>query len=114
MPKNISKIIFYYSCCCLIISLLFLVGENLHSYLFGTDVLGAEISTQKSNELNKEKIYWENIVSQNPSYLPGYIELVNISLEVGDRNSAIINLIKARQINPNSEEVKSLEKILEI
>lgn len=116
MPKNISKFIFYYFSCCMAIFLLFLAGENLRSFLFRNQVLGAEINIQfqKNNELLQEKEYWENFVSQNPSYLPGYIKLVNINFELGDRNSAIINLIKARQINPNSEEVKSLEEVLGI
>ncbi len=98
------------------IFLLFLVGENLHSYLFGEQVLGADVNIkiQKNYELLKEKEYWDSVVLQNPSYLPGYIELININLELEDRNSAIINLIKARQINPNSEEVKSLERVLGI
>jgi hypothetical protein len=114
MPKKISQSTFYYSCCCLVICLLFLVEGNLHSYLFQDQVLGSEINIQKNNELIKEKDYWENIVGQNSTYLPGYIELANLNLELGDRNSAIINLIKARQINPNSNEVKHLESILGI
>jgi hypothetical protein len=98
------------------IFLLFLVGENLQSYLSERQILGAgvNIKIQKNNELLQEKNYWESIVFQNPSYLPGFIELTNINLELGNRDSAIINLIKARQINPNSEEIKRLEKFLTI
>jgi hypothetical protein len=98
----------------MIISLLFLVGENLHSYLFRQSVLGAEANIQKNNDLLKEKAYWENMIAKNSAYFPGYIELANLNLELGDRNSAIINLIKARQINPNSEEVKYLNSVLGI
>jgi hypothetical protein len=116
MPKKISKAILYYFFCCMVISLLFLTGENLRSYFSQEQVLGTETIKQirKNNELIQEKVYWENVIYQNPSYLPGYIELINLDIELKNRNSAIINLIKARQINPNSEKVKILEEILKI
>jgi hypothetical protein len=116
MSKKLSKIVLYYFFCSMAISLLFLTGENLNSYLSQDRVLGTEVTKQlhRNSELIQEKEYWGKMVSQNPSYFPGFIELVNINLELNDKNSAVANLIKARQINPNSKEVKILEEILKI
>jgi len=98
------------------IFLLFLAGENLRSYLSREQVLGLQIDNEIKNhtQVVQEKTFWESILSQNPSYLPGYLELAKINFSLGDKNSAYSDLMKASEINPNSLDVKNLEKELGI
>lgn len=52
---------------------LLLTSVNLENYLIPKKVLGA--STQISNHVNDSQLFWENFLSKNPNYIPGWIEI---------------------------------------
>jgi hypothetical protein len=120
MPKKTTKkkfkrkeIIYFFSCCAATF-ILFLTLYNIDLLYSEKKVLGTKVEAniQKQNDLIKEQNYWVEFLARNSTYLPGYIELAKIDLELGDKNSAFITIQKAHEINPNSEEVKNLEKNL--
>ncbi|MFC1626044.1 hypothetical protein ACFL1Q_03315 [Patescibacteria group bacterium] len=68
-----------------IITVLLLTSLNIENYLTQTRVLGTK--TQADTQKFDEEVFWEEFLSENPSYIPGLIE-------TGRTN-------EARQINPN-------------
>ncbi len=67
------------------VSLLFILlitSINIDNYLGqnGTKVLGIEIE-------NKEEVFWQDFLTKNPDYVPGWIEIGRMD--------------KARKIDPN-------------
>lgn len=97
---------------CLIISidlLLLLTIFNLYYYLKPQKVLGVSTLSAKETELASRKAYWEDLLSQSPTYLDGWLELAKIELVEGDKVKATEYLNKARDINPNSEKIKRIE-----
>ena len=115
MPKPAKKKISYnhyfvhYAYCLGIIALLILTSVNINKFFESQKVLGVSVDV---SPLRNEKTYWENIVSQNPSYTDGYLELAKVSVELGDKNEAITYITKALILNPNSEKITSVQKAL--
>lgn len=54
----------------LVIFILFLSAYNIKSYFAPMKVLGVE-----TQSLRLEKEFWENFLKENPSYIPGWVEL---------------------------------------
>ena len=110
MPKQSAKnkieLKFLLSCFG-IIAVLFLAGFSLNNYFSKPRVLGTE-----TPDFSKEILFWENIVSENPTYIDGWLELARVTYEIGDKNYAIGALNSAKAINPNSEKVESLAREL--
>lgn len=110
MPKNatIQKdgyLHFFVSI--LVLITLLLTGYNLYSYSHRkTEVLGI-----KSDPL-QEKLYWQELLTKNPSYRDAWIQIAKIDLETGDTGSAAEDLQKAKTIDPNSTKVLTFEKEL--
>lgn len=67
-----------------VIAVLLLTSFNLANYLAPKRVLGIE--TDKEEGL-KEKDFWNNFLSKNPEYLPGWLEIGRLD--------------KVYEINPN-------------
>jgi hypothetical protein len=110
MPKQSAKnkLEFKFLLSCLgLIAILFLAGFSLNNYFSKPKVLGTE-----TPDFSKEILFWENIVSENPTYIDGWLELTRVTYELGDKNYAIGALNSAKAINPNSEKVESLAKEL--
>lgn len=103
----VSKQFAFLLSCFGLIAILFLAGFNLNDYLSKPKVLGAE-----TPNFSKEMVFWENIVSENPTYIDGWVELARASYELGDKDYAIGALNSAKAINPNSEKIEVLEKEL--
>jgi len=120
--KRINKKIslkkeFYFLCaCCATIFLLFITSFNLNQVVSPKQVLGTktQVKNEETKVINKEIANWENFLKENPSYFEGWVKLSELKLQVGDINGAKEAYQKAFQIDPNSEEVKSLEKKLGI
>ena len=96
---------------CLIIIILSLTVFNisyLHSIKSENKVLGVQIDAYKEIE------DWTNFMNTHPNYLEGWIELTKIEYNLGDFNSAKQYISKARLIDPNSEDVKTLEDQLRL
>lgn len=70
------------------------------------------VLSSQTNTNNKEAhlIYWEKIVSENPQYIDGWIELAKIRLERGDILGTLQALDTARKIDPNSESLEDFSK----
>lgn len=68
--------------------------------------MGDEISV---DQLQEERIYWENVVTENPTYMDGWIELSRIYKSLGDAESSQKAILEARKINPNSDKLIGLQ-----
>ena len=95
-----------------VITALLLTSHNLNVYLNDskqeikaqTRVLG----TEDNSNLLEEKSFWLNQVSSYPSYFQGWLELAKIERKLGNLERGNYALIKAYEINPNSDELKRL------
>ena len=56
--------------------------------------------------------YWNSVVEKRADYRDGYFQLSVLSYQIGKKDDAIVYLEKALQIDPNFEEGRKLEKIL--
>ena len=59
-----------------------------------------------------DKEFWNNFLQENPDYFEGWIELTGLYVESEEFDLARLALDKARQINPNSKEIRNLEERL--
>ncbi len=59
--------------------------------------------------MQEEKAYWEKIVSENPTYMDGWIELSRIYKSLGDAELSQKAVLEARKINPNSDKLIGLQ-----
>lgn len=114
-PKeDLKSAIIHFASCCSVIIILFAVSFNIQTYFTNQKVLGARTEVKTDNGLLDQKIFWEKIVSQNPTYRDGFLTLAQIENELGNSDSAQKALEKARQIDPNSEKIIEVEKLLNI
>lgn len=113
---NLKREFVFLCACCATIFLLFITSFNLNQVISPKQVLGTK--TQVKNEevrvINNEIANWENFLKENPSYFEGWVKLTELKLQIGDLSGAKEAYRKAFQIDPNCEEVKSLEKKLGI
>lgn len=93
----------------LITFLLFLTALNLTQALQPkTQPIAPKTVLGESTNI-PETQYWEDIIKDYPNYLPAYLELINLNLNSGNLDQAKNLMIKAKALNPNSEELKNLE-----
>lgn len=71
-----------------------------------TKVLGA------SYDSSEEITYWEGIVTQNPTFQDGWLELARLEYENGNLEKFNLFLQKAKDIDPNSSKILMLEQAL--
>lgn len=111
--KGFKKQILLLCSCCAIGILLLLTAVNLNSYLTTREVLGLKTQNEQNDlELNEGKNYWENFVSQNPTYFEGWIELTKIYVRLADFEAAKTAFTMAKGIKPNSKDLGPLEEKL--
>jgi len=70
--------------------------------------LQAEIQAQR-----QEIASWEKIVEEKPNFRDGWLQLAAAYAEVGNKEKAQEALNHAKVIDPNNENILSLEKLLE-
>lgn len=89
---------------------------NLLNYLARDEesVLGVRIESETKTSLEQGKIFWENFLVENPSYLQGWLELAKIEVQLENFEAARSAFSKAKTINPNSELIKNAESVLGI
>lgn len=63
--------------------------------------------------LMKEKKYWEGVIDAYSDYRDGYFKLATINYQLGNIESARINVKKVLELDPNFEPGRKLEKVLE-
>ncbi len=96
----------------ILLSLTFL---NIASYLslsgvFNTQkVLGATIERPTPEpRLVEEVNYWKKIVSDNPSYIDGYLKLAVLEKQIGNTSDSNNYINQAFKIDPNSSKIKAV------
>ena len=90
--------------------ILLLVFSNLIMYIYDNNLFVKNESQVLGVDTNLEprKNYWNKLLETSPEYLPGWIELVEIELELENKDNAGKALQKAIDINPNSLEIITL------
>ncbi len=93
--------------CCLIL-LITLSFFNISYYLFPKKNSG-DNQIAHSNT-NQAVVYWQELLESHPTYFFGWIELAELELMSGNKPKAIEALVQANNINPNSQEVKTISE----
>lgn len=83
--------------------------SNLQLYFNYKNTPLPQVLGERSDQLNEDKRFWQDFVSDNPTYLDGWIMLTKVNLELGNLEEAKVAFEKARIINPNSEKVSELK-----
>lgn len=90
--------------------------------IVGTGILAVDLlgNVKERKELNnkkevlmKEKKNWEEATSKYTDYRDGYFKLATINYQLGNIESARINLKKTLDLDPNFEAGRELEKLLQ-
>ncbi len=100
--KNINyKIVLF--CSAAIILSLSLFNLIFHSISANRHVPTTKIEIDTKKQLSEKKYFWETFLREHHTYLPGWLELAEIELQLENREGAIQALETARNINPNSD-----------
>jgi hypothetical protein len=67
------------------------------------NVLG--IQTEANNS-DLDITFWQDFLADNPEYFPGWIELLKIGIERGDKNLIQVSTYHATSLEPNSAILK--------
>jgi len=102
IPKNIVISAFFLS-----VSLLLLKFQNER---VNRAVLGIKTQTDRQSSTIYE---WQQILTERPDYRDGWIQLGSLYYQAGDKEKAKEAIQKAKEIDPNNENVLSFEKFLE-
>jgi len=105
--KFSKEVVFLCSCCAAII--IFSLSTFNASFFLNRNVLGA--SSQRATT-QEEILYWQNLVAKYPNYLSGWVELAKLEIKSRDNKAALSYLDRAKEIDPNSSEVRNLESAL--
>ena len=105
--KKFASIFFTYFAVCILLALSVF---NLKLYFRTNQEVFSQVLGEKSDKLENDKLFWQEFVFDNPTYLDGWIMLTKVNLELGNLEEAKAALEKARTLNPNSEEITELNK----
>ena len=104
--RNKQSILFFtYITVCVLLGLSIF---NLQLYFNKKNVSLPQVLGERSDQLNEDKRFWQEFVSDNPTYLDGWVMLTKVNLELGNLEEAKVAFEKARTINPNSDEISKL------
>jgi tetratricopeptide (TPR) repeat protein len=106
---NRAKYFLHYTYCLATILLLTLISININKAITRQKVLGTSIN---ASPLQNEKSYWQKMVSDNPTYIDGYLELAKVDVELGNINEARSYIEKALSLDPNSPKITEVQKAL--
>lgn len=81
---------------------------NLKLYFSASKDVSSQVLGEGSDKLNEDKLFWQEFVSENPSYQDGWVMLAKINLGLGNIEEARAAFEKAKEIDPNSEEISKL------
>ncbi len=107
--ENYKKYFIHYAYCLAIISLLILTGVNINKYIENQKVLGAKIDI---SPLQEEKNYWENLITDHPTFVDAYLQLAKVEVEIGDKEKAINLIKKALTLDPNETKIIEVQEEL--
>lgn len=66
----------------------------------------------KTNPYQEDISQWEQVVTEKPDYRDGWLQLVNLYYQNGDKQKAKDSLQMVKQIDPNNDIISTLEKLL--
>lgn len=89
-----------------VILVLTLAFANLRAYFTPKMILG--LGTEVKRE--EEKVFWEDFLKKNPTYIDGWIELAQILNEQLDKEGALKAINAAKNIDPNSKKIEEFIK----
>lgn len=90
-------------CGAIIILSLSIFNLALYSSQHTKNALGLKIESNTNNALLRQRLFWQTFLEENPMYLPGWIELAKVEVQLENPKAAMQALNKAKDINPNSE-----------
>ncbi|MCL4382829.1 hypothetical protein M1545_03500 [Patescibacteria group bacterium] len=97
--KSTATFLFGIITAILILMLSVLNLETFSRSLKDSNVLGVNIEAD-------QREFWYSFLESNPSYLPGWLELVRLEDENGNEEGKIYAMDKAFQIDPNWEKTQ--------
>ncbi len=105
MPKPAKKKnknhLYLFCSICAVIVILSLSSFNFERFLAKQKVLGTQTEIATQNALTEQILFWEKLVSENPTYRDGWLELGKLYEQAGQSDKGTAALLKARQIDPN-------------
>lgn len=84
---------------------------NLHLSRLPT-VLGSQTEKREPGIDQSQYLFWKTAAENNPQYRDAYIQLAIHAYTLGKNGEAYEALLKASELDPNSETILSLEKII--
>ncbi len=105
--KGSKEVVFLCSCCAAVI-IFSLATFNTSFFLNGAQVLGLSSQVASQDEIS----FWQDLTARYPNYLEGWVELTKLEIKARNTQQAILYLHKAKEIDPNSNEVKQLQTAL--
>jgi Flp pilus assembly protein TadD len=61
-----------------------------------------------NDDIEKRLEFWQDILSETPSYLPGIVEAAKIEILKGNFSKAVELIERAENLSPNDQKVKEL------
>lgn len=112
--KRVGKNRLYLSIACVSIVLITFSVFNLVFYFSSNknQVLGTKIELDTKTTLINQRIFWKELLKENPRYIYGWVELAKVEVQLENPKAARNALNFALEINPNSQLVKDAEKNL--
>lgn len=98
------------------IILITLIGAN--AWLIKINVLGAQTSQppdsiQREESLASEYRYWVSVIEDYPDYRDGFVRLATLAYQRGDRDKSREFIERIRALDPNFEDLRELEALLQ-
>ena len=109
--KSDSRFLFLIT---LLITVIILLLSFVNFFFRNEELSEKTVLAVKTEDLTQSKVYWENFLEENPTYLDGWLEIAKIYSEIGYISGAIYALDTAKKINPNSEKIVKTKKLLGI
>lgn len=103
--KKFASVFFTYLAVCILLALTIF---NLKLYFGANKDVSSQVLGEESDKLKEDKLFWQEFVSDNPTYQDGWIMLAKTNLALGYIEEAKAAFEKAKEINPNSEEISKL------
>jgi len=100
----------FFICCGLIIIALSMFNLAVYSYFKTPRFFGVKIQLNTQDDLISKRAFWDNFLTNYPSYLSGWVELAKVELQLENVDSAIAALDIASNIDPNSGLVINAKK----
>lgn len=109
---SLNNLLAFLICCWLIIIALSIFNLAVYSYFQSPKFFGVKIEMNVQADLLSKKNYWIEFLDTYPNYLPGWVELAKIEVQLENVDSAIDALNSASSINPNSTLIINTKKEL--